>query len=217
MKIGTLLNGAKGFDANCIISPALAARFVSAGYAFAIRYVRRAFASGHDITAGELAGLVQAGLGVMLVQHVANPGWLPTAALGAAYGATAASEAASAGMPRGTTLWCDLEGVNGRASSGDVIQFCNQWHDAVQAAGYLPGLYVGDACGLSSAQLHKNLRFRAYWSAYNLNRDNYPAVRGVQMRQLVAHAGDRFDGCPDIDADVIHADAMGDTPTLLLP
>jgi hypothetical protein len=88
--LGSLPDGSKGFDANTRISTSIARLFYDAGYRFAVRYVRRASVNPNDITAGEMAGLLHAGLGLMLVQHVAQPGWHATAELGRQYGQTAA-------------------------------------------------------------------------------------------------------------------------------
>jgi len=154
----------------------------------------------------------------MIVQHVAAPGWSPTKALGQSYGAVAASEAKTIGYPMGATLWCDLEGVSGSASPSEVIDFCNAWYDAAGQAGYYPGLYVGDSCGLTATELYRKLSFKAYWSAYNLNRDNIPAVRGVCMRQKPYPPRERRIDCPfEYDEDFIAADSLGGTPTLALP
>jgi hypothetical protein len=217
--VGFLPPGSKGFDANTPVSPEMARRFVAAGFTFAVRYVRRAAQNPRDVTTGELVGLLEAGLGLMLVQHVALPDWRPGATLGTAYGETAAREARGVGLVKGVTLWCDLEGVAAESHPSDVIGYCNAWYDQVYAAGYQPGLYVGDACGLTATQLYRNLRFKRYWSAYNLNRDVYPAIRGVQMRQKPYPApAARVPGVPfEYDVDVIQADHFGDVPTLLLP
>lgn len=217
MHLGSLPDNSRGFDANGRITRAVAERFRDAGFTFAVRYVRRATGHAYDLTAGEMADLLAAGLGVMVVQHVAAPGWVPSAALGRAYGAIAAEEARRIGVPIGVTVWCDLEGVARGVPAEEVIGFCNAWHAAVTAALYEPGLYVGDACGLSADQLYRRLRFERYWSAYNLNRDQVPAIRGVQMRQSVASEAERV-GVPfEFDVNTIRADRLGGTPVLLLP
>lgn len=204
----------RGFDANTPISTAAAKAFRDAGYTFAIRYVRRTTHHTYDLTAAEAERILAAGLGLMIVQHVAPEGWKPTAQLGSAYGATAAEEARLVGYPAGGILWCDLEGVARGTPAADVIDFCNAWHEAVAAAGYDPGLYVGYAAGLTADQLYSALRFQRYWSAYNLDRDLYPAVRGVQMRQGPYPRGG-LEGIPfEFDTDVIQSDAMGDRPLL---
>ena len=159
------------------------AAFFKHGYRFCVRYVRRANRHAYDLTHGEAAGLLDAGIGLMIVQHVAPEGWTPTVKDGASYGSTAAAESTNVGVPPGVMVWCDLEGVAPTAPAQQVIDFCNAWHSAVAAAGFVPGLYVGFGAGLSPTQLYRDLRFTHYWSAYNLNADQYPAIRGVQMRQ----------------------------------
>jgi hypothetical protein len=216
--LGHLPAGTKGFDCNTTVTADAARRFYDAGYRFAIRYVRRAQHHAYDMTVRELADLLRAGLGVMVVQHVAPPGWVPTAGLGRLYGETAALEANEAGVSAGCTLWCDLEGVAKGVPHADVIAFCNAWYGAARSGGYSPGLYVGDSCGLTATELYHRLKFRRYWSAYNLNRDEFPAVRGVQMRQHAAIVSDRVPGIPyEFDVNLIGRDAMGDSPHLLLP
>lgn len=217
--LGKLPPKTQGIDCNARITPEVARRFYRAGYRFVVRYVRRAQQHSYDINAGEILSLLEAGLGVMIVQHVAMPGWMPSAALGAAYGGVAAGEAHAAGVPRGVTVWCDLEEVDPDADAASVIGFCNAWYDRVLAAGYEPGLYVGYACGLTAQQLYRSLRFKLYWMAYNADADVVPIVRGSCMKQ---HAypppGLRVDGVPfEYDVDTITGDALGGSPTLLLP
>jgi hypothetical protein len=219
MSVGKLADGTKGFDCNERVVRSVAEKFRIAGYKFAVRYVRRDIRHEYDISLQEAAGLLASGLSLMLVQHVAPPGWLPTAQLGRKYGQIAAIEAQGVAYPAGATLWCDLEEVGSTATARDVIAFCNAWYDVTRVAGYEPGLYVGYHCGLSSRQLYRDLRFARYWSAYNLNREDYPATRGVQMRQkpYPAQRG-RVIGVPfEYDVDVIQADAKGGLPTLWLP
>ena len=221
MIIGQLPDGSRGFDANQRISKRQAKDAVAKGYDFVMRYVRRAPRNDHDLIPAELSRCLHAGLGVGIVQHVAPEGWVPSLELGAAFGAVAAEECRGMGVPRGlgVTIWCDLEGVKRGVAAEEVVAYCNEWHRHVTDAGYHAGLYVGDSCGLTATQLYRRLRFDAYWSAYNLNRDEYPAVRGVQMRQKVATLEDLVVGLTNetMDVDVIHADALGGTPTLLLP
>lgn len=216
--IGTLPSGSKGFDCNTRVTADAAQRFYDAGYHFAVRYVRRAGPHDYDLSVREVADLLRAGLGLMVVQHVAPPGWIPTPGVGRIYGEIAAREADAAGVSAGTTLWCDLEGVKHGTPHADVIGFCNSWYDAVRSGRFSPGLYVGDSCGLTANELYRNLRFRRYWAAYNLNRDEYPAIRGAQMRQHAAVKSDHVAGIDyEFDVNIIGRDAMGDSPRLLLP
>jgi hypothetical protein len=115
-------------------------------------------------------------------------------------------------LDNGMGVWCDLEGVNPTDSDQQVIDYCDEWYRAVNGAGFNAGLYVGWRTLLSGVQIH-NLPFRHYWSAFNLNIDEVPSVRGVQMKQekeKVAH-GVRF------DPDVASADLIGDRAWFLWP
>src|SRR5437867_4842271 len=119
----TVPDGVRGFDANLIIPPNAAAAFIQRGYRFCVRYVRRQTVHDFDLTPDEADGLIGAGLGLMVVQHVeSETAWTPTAAKGAANGDVAATEAQQIGIPPGGMVWCDLEGVTASevAPSQDV-------------------------------------------------------------------------------------------------
>jgi hypothetical protein len=217
MMIDHLPPGSKGFDCNDIVTAHDAACFVRAGYTFAIRYVRRSIQHPFDLSAQELATLLRAGLAVSVVQHVADPGWLPNERLGRVYGAVAAEETARIGVALGTQLWCDLEGVHPNARHRDVVAYCNAWYDAVRSAGYDPGQYVGDSCGLDADELFHLLKVRRFWAAYNLNSDAYPAVRGACMRQHAPRTADLVPGIAyPFDVNVIGEDALHGAPMLML-
>lgn len=241
--IGTLPPGTIGFDCNTPVTPSIAEKFLAHGAKYVIRYVRRSTRHTYDLTVQELVGLLQAGMGVGVVQHVAAEGWTPTANLGASYGAIAAEESRVIGIPPEVTVWCDLEGVHDQVPRQQVIDYCNAWYSKVKEAGYQPGIYVGYGAGLSGVDLYYKLRFQRYWSAYNLNKDQFPVRRGVQMEQLayppsvanplavqkymaryhiseeVATAlNTRVAGVPfQYDAGIITGDKFGDTPTFILP
>lgn len=227
MRLGKLEMGARGLDCNTPLTIEALSRIrswnnskpASRQYRFAIRYVRRTQVNPYDISCVEISRILSAGLGLMLVQHVAPEGWRPSRQLGSDYGATAAAEALSVLYPAGATLWCDLEGVAASVPAADVIAYCNTWYDAVKAADFEPGLYVGYDCGLSASELYYKLKFSIYWSAYNLNQDNYPLVRGVAMRQLAyPKPADRVPGISfEYDEDLIIGDAKGNFPVLVLP
>src|SRR2546421_12857929 len=153
----TVPDGVRGFDANLIIPPNAAAAFIQRGYRFCVRYVRRQTVHDFDLTPDEADGLIGAGLGLMVVQHVeSETAWTPTAAKGAANGDVAATEAQQIGVPPGGMVWWDLEGVTVGTPAAQVIDYCNQWHAAVAGAGYVPGLYVGFHCGLDATQLYRD-------------------------------------------------------------
>lgn len=209
-------SGLKGFDCNQHLTVAQAKAFRDAGNRFCVRYVPRKAPNPGDLTSGEAAVILKMGLALMVVQHVQRPGWLPTPAMGSQYGAFAARSCQEIGVPPGVTVWCDLEGVGSEnphdgVDPRDVIAFLNNWHTQVGSAGYTPGLYVGYDPDLTADQLGRSLYFEHYWAAYNLNKDQVPVPRGVQMRQDVEQilAGVRY------DPNVIHADKLGGLPLML--
>lgn len=213
----TAPDGVRGFDADVVITPEAATAFFAHGYRFCIRYVARRKASDHDLSPTEAATLLEAGFGLMIVQHVeAEDGWVPSATKGAEYGAIAASESSRIGIPAGVCVWLDLEGVATGTRADDVIAYCNRWHSAVASAGFVPALYVGWHSGLNPTQLYRDLRFTHYWGAYNLNSDQVPAVRGLQMKQSASRPVDRVpDFAFEFQTDLIRTDALGGRPTVV--
>ncbi|HEX8695735.1 MAG TPA: DUF1906 domain-containing protein [Longimicrobium sp.] len=210
--------GIKGFDANTPISAAAAQAFYASGYRFCVRYVGRVQMASYDLTAAEAQTILANGLALMVVQHVLNPGWHPTGDLGQEYGANAAKFAAQIGVPPGVNVWCDLECVAPGTAASDVVAYCNNWHDEVAAAGYVPGLYVGYEPGLSAVQLYQDLRFQAYWGAYNVDSDQVPARRGWQLKQSEG-AGGTIAGISTESYDDDHTltDALGGRVLWLAP
>lgn len=211
-------DGLLGFDANSPLTPRTAAIFKESGYRFTIRYVRRAAVHSYDISKQEVEDILSSGLGLMLVQHVAPDGWRPSAVLGAQYGRTAAQESIKVGYPEGGILWCDLEGVARDVPALSVVDYCNTWYQHVKAGGFEPGLYVGYACGLSAERLYRDLQFSRYWSAYNLNGNSFPAIRGVQMKQGPFPGRAALPDIPfEYDTNVTNADKKGDRVILCVP
>ena len=152
----------------------------------------------------------------MLVQYVeSESSWTPSFTKGTRNGNTAAAEAERLGFPWGITIWCDVEGVAAGTSSQTVIDYCNRWHEAVSKAGYVPGIYVGYHARLSPRQLYRSLRFTHYWGAYNLNADQYPEVRALQMKQAQPSSKSMLGVGFSYQTDRISADGLGGRPTLL--
>ena len=163
------------------------------------------------MTVSEALGILQSGLALAPVQHVRFEGWVPTAELGAADGGFAASHASQLGFPQGINVWCDLEGVAAGTAASQVIDYCNSWFDAVAAAGYVPGLYVGANAILDGQTLHEALKFSHYWKSLS----NVPevAVRGYQMIQSNEHSANGI----GIDDDRTQNDLLGDSVLWLAP
>ena len=205
-KVVSAAAGLHGFDADVTISADKAKLFKQAGFAFCVRYLTRgAGQAKSDLGADEANGILDAGLGLMAVQHVSKSGWSPTAKLGSSYGGYAASNAQEVGLPPGINLWLDLEGVNHSAASEDVIAYCNAWFDTVNAAGYVGGIYVGANAVLSGDELFWRLKTQHYWQSGSA----VPALpeRGYQMSQRIV-AGDVVNGI-EIDRNLTKTDSFG--------
>ncbi|WP_266168510.1 DUF1906 domain-containing protein [Dyella subtropica] len=198
-------SGLRGFDSDTVISHRTAGQFVGEGYRFCLRYLPHAGGgTAGCLTAQEANDILTAGLALMPVQHVRKAPWSPDGPLGQSDGAYAAAYARSVGFPVGVNVWCDLEGVDGQSSAQDVIDYCNEWYDAVSQAGYVPGLYVGANAGLSGQQLYSNLQFQHYWKSCSA----VPALpeRGYQMVQTLVPGTVNGIG---IDRDITQTDGAG--------
>jgi len=200
----------KGFDADTPISAAAASQYLAQGYRFCLRYVGRLVMDPGDLTTAEAQDILDAGLALMVVQHVDDEGWAPTAALGTTYGTNAASFAQKIGIPPGVMVWLDLEGVSTAALAGDVIAYCQSWYQGVAAGGYVPGIYIGWQPGLSGQQIY-DLPFQHYWGGYNVDGDATPSC-GWCLKQWPGSggtvAGIEVD---DYDDDFTMTDAKGRT------
>ena len=207
--------GLQGFDTASPVSAGAARAFRQAGFRYGVRYLSRGTpqAAG-DLTHAEATAILAGGLALMAVQHVLRPGWTPTAARGAGYGVTAASNAQQCGLPPGVVVWLDLEGVHSGSPAADVIAYCNAWFDALAGAGYLPGIYVGANGGLDGDALYWRLKTRHYWRSGS----QVPELphRGYQLVQRISTSPDVVNGIA-IDRDVTYTDAFGDSVVWLAP
>ena len=209
--------GSHGLDTDTVLTAETAAAFASQGYQFALRYISLSSPQHPgDLTTEEAEAILGAGLALGVVQHVRRDGWAPTAEMGTQDGQCAAANAEQIGLPTGMLIWQDLEGVvSGTADSptaSDVIGYCNAWYDAVEAAGYVPGLYVGPQSILTANQLFYDLKTSHYWKS--ASRVPEVPVRGFQMFQSIVP--DPVNGV-SIDADITRADDEGDQATFLYP
>lgn len=204
--------GAQGFDCDSVVSLSTAQAFRNEGYVFCVRYLSLATSQGSgDLSPAEASNILQAGLALMAVQHVASEDWVPSAALGTTNGSNAANNAKSVGFPPGVNVWLDLEGVASGTSAQTVIDYCNNWYAQVVAAGYVPGIYVGANCILTGSQLYNDLQFQHYWQSLS----TVPAIptRGYQMVQSLVSQPVNGIG---IDHDVTQSDQLGGTVLWLM-
>jgi len=197
--------GLLGFDVNSPMTAAGLAAFKQQGYSFCIRYLpRTASLLKGNLTIAEAQIILNAGMALMPVQHVSLPGWQPNTNLGTQYGNFAASYAKEIGLPAGINVWCDLEGVATGTPPQDVIAYCQAWYNAVHAAGYVPGVYVGYDTMLTPDQLYNDISFQHYWRAYN---GPQVTTRGFQLIQKTEKT---IDGIT-FDPDVTQHDGLGDS------
>jgi glycoside hydrolase-like protein len=174
-KVESVNAGLRGFDCDGRsgnkLTAELAKAFRAAGYRFCLRYVPRepkAKTVKYDLKADEAELILDAGLALMVVQHFPGAGWRPTGELGKSYGAFAVKWAKEmVGLPAGVSMFCDMEGVAADQPQKDVIEHCIAWHGEVKAAGYSPGLYVGDAAKLGGQTIKDRLgMFNHFWLAF---------------------------------------------------
>ncbi len=200
-KVQAAPNKSLGFDTDTKLNYELAKSFYNEGYRFAIRYVSLGSEASEDLSYEEANAILEAGLALMPVQHVPSEDWEPNASLGKEYGNNAAINADHAGFPPKVNVWCDLEGIVDGFSPQSIIDYCNNWYDAVAAYGYIPGLYVGARCGLNEAQLG-NLKFEHYWKSesevplvpigYEMIQEYYPEpVNGIGIDKDVTYLDDQ--------------------------
>jgi hypothetical protein len=211
--------GAIGFDIATPVSKAEAGAYRAKGYAFCVRYVSRTDGSRArnqaggtpDLSPVEAQAILDGGLALMVVQHVAGTGWQPSLQLGRDYGAKAAEFTAAADVPPGVNVWLDLEDIPSGTAAKDIVDYCNAWFGEVAAVGYVPGVYVGFDVWLSPEQLFLQLKTSHYWRAAG----NIPDVahRGYQLFQHVLNAGK----ADEFDKDVAMPDRLGGTALWLQP
>ena len=172
-----------GFDTDSqITSLSMAQQIQAVGYDFCARYL--SLSDGQepgDLSYEEATYILDAGMALVAVQHVPGGDWAPSSQVGTTYGANAASNAASIGLPTGVNIWCDLESIAAGTPASAVIDYCTSWYNAVFAAEYVPGLYVGANSVLDGNQLY-DLPFEHYWRSESTSVP-VPDPRGYQMLQ----------------------------------
>ena len=110
---------------------------------FVVRYLSIGAKGGQDLTAAEVGWILDAGLALVVVQHVREPNWIPSASRGTGDGTNAAKNAAAIGYAKGCHIVVDLEGVLPGTPASAVIDYINAWASQIVAAGYLAMVYVG--------------------------------------------------------------------------
>jgi hypothetical protein len=130
--------GFHGIDTNTVLDDRHCRAARAHGFTFCLRYVSRGERQqANDLHEAEARTILNAGLALMPVQHVARAGWSPTKNLWSAYGRNAALHVREIGFPPGLNVWLDLEGVKSLSSHAAVIDYCNGWIAEVESAGFV--------------------------------------------------------------------------------
>src|SRR5262249_38947658 len=91
-------------------------------------------------------------------------------------GPAAVAHCKGLGLPSGCTVWLDFEGKPAfNTLATELIAKIDAWADAVTAAGYQPGIYVGSPQPLTSDELW-GLRVVRYWNALSRESDRRGAL-----------------------------------------
>lgn len=195
--------GAQGFDASVNLSPSAVAA-LSGQFAFCLRYVPFDGWIDGDLTFDEAANILESGLALMPIYPYPGDNWQPNGASGVTHGRRAAANARALGFPDNVNLWMDLEGIADGWPVQSVIDHCNMWFDVVEAAGYVPGIYVGMPCGLTADQLFWALKFHHYWRSQSASTPDIPS-RGYQMIQSMPTTVAGI----EVDPDATRRDSLG--------
>lgn len=129
------------------------------------------------------------------------------------------------GIPRGATVWLDLEGINAWNMGKDpvtrreLIRQINAWAYDIKSGGWMPGLYVGAPQPLSGKELYA-LGVLRYWLGIGRcidtdGKDAYPDS-GWCMRQDWHNQGNGMfwkDTGVLVDTNSIQCDHMGRVPS----
>lgn len=206
--------GTRGFDTAAKVDGDYCRRMKARGYDFAVRYLSLGAPSAADLTRDELVAILDAGLGLMVVQHVLAAGWKPDTATGQRLGASALAHAQHLALPAGMPIWNDLEGMHETTTAAQASACCVAWCSVVEGGQYKPGAYCGAGVPLDGDQLYK-LPYRCYWDS----QSNNPNVsrRGFQMIQLFAapYGSTKVEGL-DVDICFTQNDYRGDLPLMLV-
>jgi hypothetical protein len=92
----------------------------------------------------------------------------------------------------GVSLFLDLENLPNPTGMSEkqkseyskkVIDYCNNWYDAVKNAGFSPGIYLGYEIFLTNKQLLE-LKFEVFWRAYNVRASPKAGFAMTQKLQI---------------------------------
>lgn len=206
IEVASVPSGSWGIDLSTKLEPDAIRKVVAEPlYGHQIRFVWRYCPlpgnnPAWDLDAEEMGHWLDAGPIVLLVQHCRAGSWQAFGTRGMKDGQCASAYAQSIGYPAGACIALDLESVSN--TGDDVAAHCNEWSAAVRSIGYVPVVYVGFSCGLTSDELFHKLTAELYWSDAG---HRTVSVRGVCCSQ---YPQTQLAGV-NVDPDHAFVDALG--------
>lgn len=152
MNVVTLESGSKGCDTVVKLSYMDALKLFDAGFRFVGRYVV-------SLSTTELSDILRAELAVTFVSYADS--FDPSDEIAALQRLQ---------VPNGVVVWLDVEDVKDDPIT--LSQRINTWAKALKAAGYIPGIYVGAGCPLTSKELYA-LAVERYWHSCSRVMDSH--------------------------------------------
>jgi hypothetical protein len=193
------------------LSQAQIKTLANAGFTFAVRYIPCALpppAPAVPLGKDELGWLIDAGLGVMLVQFWRDRDWSMQSGL--ADGAAAAKAVQALGLPTSTCVWFDYDLIKLSAAAG--IEYANACFEGAVGGG-LPGSALGGyfepGVPLTAQQLFADLHITRYWRTASQTPD--VETRGYQFVQVWPGNIKMANGIT-IDIDFTQEDYLGSAP-----
>ena len=198
MRLVTVPEGTLGCDTYEVVLTSLACQDILArGCRFVVRYL-------DNLTIGELNRILDHGLIVLFVHSCRKVGWLPSEADGTSDGLRDVRLLKALGVPLGVHTTFDLEGAGG--TSADVTLHVNAHGRVVRAAGYLPALYMGFQCLVSSKEAYA-LASVLYWRSCSYVTSEpvcgYAMVQAYKPNKILGPSG------VTIDLDMAMSDYKG--------
>ena len=153
-----------------------------------------------DLSIVELLRITSNRMGVWIVQHCHYPNWTASAQLGADMGGAAVLNAQQIGVPPGSTLFFDAEGV---ANPGPAMVQCLQAWAMEVVKHFGPGEYCGYDNGETPEQHYSSQpNVHLYWKA--------PGPWSVATRGFAMAQGETITiGGQEYDPDDIGQDLLG--------
>lgn len=116
------------------------------------------------------------------------------------------------GVPKGVTVWLDIERVKDALDAADITARINACSKALVAAGYQAGVYVGAGCPLDEAALFALPYVSRYWHSCS----DVPRVRARGYCMHQHRPNDVIVEGEDVDVDTVEPDYKGGLPVFAI-